>query len=105
VAPAAARLGPEARRVRGQAQRKIGGGNNAVARHAGQGDFRRGDQVLVFARQRVAAFVDFGVVVFAALGDEEHIVFELGQLAGAVQRGTIDDVRRVALGVAVLAGL
>ena len=42
------------------------------------------------------------LVALAAAEDPEHVVPELGQLAGAFEDLAVDDVRRVALGVAVL---
>ncbi len=43
--------------------------------------------------------------VLAAFFGSKQIAFKLGQLAGATQRVAIDDIRRVALGVAMLLGL
>ena len=42
---------------------------------------------------------------FCRLADLEQVVFELGQLAGAVQRGGVHHERRQNFGVAVLAGV
>ncbi len=44
----------------------------------------------------------FAARAFLAAVDPEHLVLELGQLAGALEDLAVDDVRRVALGVAVL---
>ena len=89
----------------GELERQLGSGQDDVARHAGQGDLGGRDQVLVLAHIGLALVVDLGIVIAAALGHGEHVVLELGQLARAIQRRSIDDIGRVALGVAVRAGL
>jgi hypothetical protein len=104
IPPAAARLGTEARRVGGKPYGQVGLGHDGVAHGAGQADFRRGDQVQVLARHGVSLVVQNRLVV-AALGHPEHVVLELGQLARAEQGGAVDDIRRIALLIAVLAGL
>ena len=73
-------------------------GQELAANAVGERDLRRRDQVLL-ARRRIAVFG------LGAAKDPEHVVPELGQLAGALQDLAIDDVGRVALGVAVLLGL
>src|SRR5690606_16641793 len=78
VAAARTGFGTEARRMRRQLQGKRVDRDEAVTYGAGQCDFRRGDQVGVFATDLI-----FGRV--ATLADGEHVVLELGQLAGAQQ--------------------
>ena len=94
VAPGAARFRAEARRVSRQADGQVGLGHDLASHHAGQRDFGRGDQVQRFA-----------LAVLTALFRGEQVGRELGQLPGAFQGVGVDDVGRIALGVAVLARL
>ena len=69
---------------------------HAARARVGQRDLRGRDQVLL------AALV---AVVVAAATDPEHVFLEFRQLAGALEHVAVDDVGRVALGVAVLLGV
>ena len=90
VSPGTAGLGSKARAVRGELDRQRVGGQHLLTNGIGQGDFGRRDEVLL-----VLHFV-------AATADPEHVLLELRQLPGALEDFAVDDVRRVALGVAVL---
>jgi hypothetical protein len=94
VAPGAAGLGAEARAVRGELDRQLLGRQDLLAHGVGQRDLAGRDQVLLGLR-----------VIGAASQHPEHVLLELGQLAGAFEHLAVDDVGRVALGVAVLGGL
>jgi hypothetical protein len=52
----------------------------------------------------IETYADADTLV-AAAGDPEHVLLEFGQLTGALEHLAVDDVRRVALDVAVLCGL
>jgi hypothetical protein len=95
VAPGAAGLGPEARRVRGELDGQLGLGHDLVAHKVGQRHFAGRDQV-----QR--GVVSGGFALLPALLGGEQVALKLGQLAGAAQRVGVDDVGHIALGVAVL---
>ena len=92
VLAVAAGLRAKARRVRGQLDRQRRERQDLLADRVGQRDLRRGNEVL-----RLAGF--------ASLADGEHVGLEFRQLGRAHQRVGADDVRRVALGVAMLARL
>jgi len=80
--------------VGGELQRQLGLLQDLAAHDVGQRDFRGRDQVQHLAFS-----------LLAALLRREQVLLELRQLAGAGQRLGVDDVRRVALGVAVPARL
>jgi len=84
--------------VRGQLDRQLGLGHHGVAHHVGQRHLAGGDQV-----ERL--HVGHGLAFLAAFFHGKQITFKLGQLAGAAQGVGVDDVGRVALGVAVFLGL
>ena len=88
----AARLRPEARRVRGELDRQRFCCEDLIAHLVGQRNFRGRNEVQLLA-----------LTVAAALARGKHVLLELGQLPRAQQRLRVDDVRRVALGVAMLA--
>jgi len=83
------RFRTETRRVSRQAHRQGVTSQNLVTHHTGQADLGGGDQVQVF---RFGLCGISGLVLLATFGDPEHIVLELGQLAGAIQRGRVHDV-------------
>mmetsp|Transcript_1075 Transcript_1075/g.1642 ORF Transcript_1075/g.1642 Transcript_1075/m.1642 type:complete len:501 (-) Transcript_1075:722-2224(-) len=93
VAAGRARLRAEAGAVGGQLDGQILGLQHTLADGVGQRDLRGRDQVLL------------GVLGVATAQHPEHVLLELGQLARALQDLAVDDVGRVALGVAVLGGL
>jgi len=78
--------------VRGELDRQRGGIEDLVAHGVGERDLRRGDEVHALA-----------LAFRAALLHGEHVGLELGQLGSAHERVGIDEVGRVALGIAVLA--
>ena len=80
-------LAPEARRVGRVADRQLGGLEDLVAVEVRDRDLGRRDQVQVVA------------------GDDVHLVFLVGDLAGAARGRRVDDDRRPDLGEAVLAGV
>ena len=80
--------------MRGELHRQLLARHDRVAHDVGERDLRGGNQV-----QRL------GITLLAALSDREQVLLELGQLTGAAQGRGVDDVGRVALGVAVLGGL
>ena len=88
-------FGTKARRMRSELERQVAHRNDLVAHLVGERDLRGGDQVELL-RAMVA-------ILGAALGDGKHVVAELRQLSGTEQRRGVDDVRRIALGVAVVA--
>ena len=83
----------------GEPDRQARLGEQLAANAVGERDLGGRDQVLLALGAVVA------VVAFAAPEDPEHVVLELGQLAGAFEHLAVDDVGRVALGVAMLLGL
>ncbi len=93
VAAGAAGFAAKARRVRGQPDRQRLRRQHLLADRVGQRDLRRRDQVLL------------ALLLVTAARDPEHVLLELRQLAGALEHLAVDDVRRVALDVAVLRGL
>ncbi len=98
IAAVAARFGAEAWRMRRHLDRQRIGGDDFIAHDIGQRDFGGRDQV---QRRMFGA----GLGVLAALLHREQVFLELRQLPGAAQRIGVDDIRRVALGIAVLAGV
>ena len=73
---------------------QVGLGHHHVAHEVGQRHFAGGDEV-----QRCV--VGHGFAVLAALLGGKQVAFELGQLAGALERVGIHGIGHVALGVAV----
>ncbi len=71
--------------------------HDRLSDHAGECDLRRGDQIL-FLVWLIIALRD-------TAGHPEHVITKLGQLPRAKQRRSIDDIRRIALGVTVLGRL
>ena len=98
VLAVASGLGAEARRMRGEPDRQRLGRQDLAAHGVRQRDLGRRDEVEPLGRGRI-------VRVDAALLHREHVGFEFRQLRRADQRLGVDDVGRVALGVAVLARL
>ena len=96
VLAVAPRFRAKARRVRRQLHRQRDPLHDLAAHGVRERDLGGRDQIQLLAARRRPA---------AALRHREHVGFELGQLRRADQRLGIDDVRRVALGVAVLARL
>ena len=72
------------------------GVQDALAHGVGQRDLAGGDEVLLLGGS-------VSLLAVAAAVDPEHVLLELGQLTRALQDLAVDDVGRVALGVAVLA--
>ena len=98
VAPGAAGLRAEARGVRGEFDGQVGLGRHHIAYKVGQGHFA--------GRYQIERGVVWGHFTFLpAFFGGKQVALEFGQLPGAAQAFTVDDVRRVALGVAVLFGL
>ena len=94
VLAVAAGLRAEAWRVRGEPDRQLGLLEQVAAHRVGQRHLGRRDQV-----------EDLAFALLPALARREQVLLELRQLTGADQRFAVDDVRRVALGVAVFGRL
>ena len=82
--------------MRGEFQRQLAFSQHLVTHKIGQRDFAGGNQV-----QRLTICV----AVLTAFFGSKQIFLKLGQLARATQTVGVDDVRRVALGIAMLLGL
>ena len=98
VLAVASRFRAEARRVRGELHRQRVGRQDLAAHRVRERDLGRRYEIQALVGLRIAGRN-------AALLHREHVGFELRELRGADQRLGVDDVRRVALGVAVLRGL
>ena len=95
VAPVAACFGAKARRVGGEFDGQVAFCHDGVAYHVCEWYFAGGDEV-----KRGVVGLLFGFL--PAFVGGEQVAREFGQLACAAQALGIDDVGRVALGVAVL---
>ena len=94
VLPVAAGFRAEARRMCGEPDRQLGLLEQVATDRVGQRHLRGGDQI-----------EDLAFALLATFARREQVLLELRQLTGADQRFAVDDVRRVALGVAVFGGL
>ncbi|CAM5399471.1 hypothetical protein SSTU70S_01519 [Stutzerimonas stutzeri] len=90
VASGSTGLAAKARRVRDELQRQLFGIENLAGDDIGQRDLGGRDQV------------EIGLAFTA---DLEQVFLELRQLAGALQRRSLHEIRRIGLFVAVLAGV
>jgi len=93
IATGAAGLAAKARAVRRQLDRQFAGSEHLLPHRVGQRDLGGRDQVLL------------ALFFVAATADPEHVLLELWKLASAFEDLAVHDVRRITLGVAVLAGL